>query len=117
MWNIAKRLKCNSYDEFKLKIKEYIDKKNLFSECDLKNFENYKDNNFFKNSTSFLLNDFLNKFEIKIIDKIVKLILDSNRIVLSCRTESYPVTRDTYDFLTSIGFDTVLSIFPKNFIS
>lgn len=116
MWNIAKRLKCNSYDEFKLKIKEYIDKKNLFSECDLKNFENYKDNNFFKNSTSFLLNDFLNKFEIKIIDKIVKLILDSNRIVLSCRTESYPVARDTYDFLTSIGFDTVLSIFPKNFI-
>lgn len=116
MWNISKKLKCISYDEFKLKIKEYIEKKSLFCEGNLKNFEDYKDSNFFKNSTSFLLNDFLNKFEIKTIDKIAKLILDSNRIIFSCRTESYPIARDAYDFLTSLGFDTVLSIFPKNLI-
>lgn len=116
MWNISKKLKCINYDQFKLRIKEFIDKKSLFSNNDLKNFDFYKNNDFFKHSTSFLLNDFLNKFEIKIIDKIAKLILNSNRIIFSCRTESYPVARDAYDFLTGIGFDTVLSIFPKNFI-
>lgn len=116
LWNISKKIKCINYDQFKLKIKEYIDKKALFSNNDLKNFDFYKNNDFFKDSTSFLLNDFLNKFEIKIIDKIANLILNSNRIIFSCRSESYPIARDAYDFLTSIGFDTVLSIFPKNFI-
>lgn len=118
MWNISKKLKCTNYDQFKLRIKEFIDKKSLFSSFfgDLENFDFYKNNDFFKRSTSFLLNDFLNKFEIKMIDKIAKLILNSNRIIFSCRTESYPVARDAYDFLTGIGFDTVLSIFPKNFI-
>lgn len=116
LWNISKKLNCINYDQFKLKIKECIDKKSFFPDNDLKNFDFYKNNDFFKNSTSFLLNDFLNKFEIKIIDKIAKLILSCNRIIFSCRTESYTAARDAYDFLTSIGFDTVLSIFPKNFI-
>lgn len=115
LWNISKKLNCINYDQFKLKIKEYIDKKSLFSD-DLQKLDFCKNNDFFKHSTSFLLNDFLNKFEMEIIDKIAKLILNSDRIIFSCRTESYPVTRDAYDFLTSIGFDTVLSIFPKNFI-